>query len=85
MAKDNNNIITNVGGYVELELYGNNEDFVVPIDLTHGGHHFEGVPKHIVQAYHTSYPERALPRTLLHDFIVAGHWEGPYGISNMYH
>ena len=66
-------------------MYGDNEDFIVPIDLMHGGLHFEGVPNRIFQAYHTSYPEHALPRTVLHDFIVAGHWERPQGISNRCH
>ena len=79
LATDHNNILTHEDGYVELQPDGGSGNFVVPIDLMHGGHHFEGIPNRIVQANNMSYPENELPRTKLHDFIAAGHWERPRG------
>ena len=77
LAADHNNIITSTDGYIQIELDDDNQDFVTPTDLMYSCHHFVEAPNQFFQAYHTNYLEDAWPGTVLHDFIVAGHWEQP--------
>ena len=76
LASDQDNIITDAHGYVELlESDDDHGDFNVPTDLMNGGHHFEGVPACIIQNYERNHPSETLRRIVLHNFIVDGHWE----------
>jgi hypothetical protein len=83
LAGDDNYILNNENGFVQLEQ-SDEHSLDVPTDLMDSGHHFDGIPRNIMAQYRHRLSREGmvggtttLPRTTLHQFIANGHWERP--------
>jgi hypothetical protein len=64
-------------GYVGLNNDNPQQTTRVPPELMHLGEHFNDIPRNDLRAQRREIMDNVLPRTVLFNMIVDGHWQRP--------
>lgn len=76
-VRDRCHIMNMSSGYVGLNNDNPQQTTRVPTELMHLGEHFNDIPRNDLRAQRREIMNNVLPRTVLFNMIVDGHWQRP--------